>query len=136
MARGDGTTTISGKLSNPLGPDSNAWKRVLNTLDEVILLNVPLSLCRARCLQRRVKSTPINLLDTVIEATDQHYSRNDAVTYKDIIECDILRATIIVDVPSLSEINDTMNPRDAIKVLSHIQTSSFFAGAFLRFMND
>ena len=136
MARGDGTTTISGKTCNPLGPDSNAWKRVYNTLDEVILLNVPLSLCRARCLQRRVKSTPINLLDTVIEATDQHYCRNDAVTYRDIIECDVIRATIIVDVPSFSEINDTMNPKDAIEVLSHIKTSSFFAGASLRFMND
>jgi hypothetical protein len=52
---GSGAAAPSLAASGAAAPDLASWARVLATLDEVVLLDVPLALCRARCLLRRLR---------------------------------------------------------------------------------
>jgi len=137
VARGDGTTP-SGEI-NPLGPDPQSWMKVLSLLDEVFLLNIPMALCRARCLKRRLVGSIEAELDSKLEATAKHYEKNDAQTWREIIVGDISRASIVIEVP-LSEEMVTSNkdalqlpPADAINALLRVESStSFFNRATLK----
>lgn len=106
----------------PLGPDVTAWTKVLSTLHATILLRVPLALCRARCLARRVRSvlggvemppdTSVLSLDVCerLEMTVDHYRRADAPTWAAIREDARTRATLILRLPLPLELkNEVLN---------------------------
>jgi len=150
VARGDGKTplnlstprinpvNVSTPRINPVGgPDSESWIRILSLLDDIVLLHVPMTLCRARCLKRRLASS-INDIerDKKLEATAQHYATNDAETYNDIILGDITRASFIIEVPlpdSFLLFKDMdplqISPACAIDALLKADESSLFQGA-------
>lgn len=110
VARGDGRA-VPGPLASALppdervvGPDPTAWARVLAALDEIVLLAVPLALCRARCLQRRLRAVraegaAAEAQAAKLAATASHYERNDAPTWRAVVEGDAHRASLIVRVP-------------------------------------
>lgn len=137
VARGDGKTP-SGDF-NPLGPDPQSWMKVLSLLDEVFLLKVPMALCRARCLKRRLVGLIESELDSKLEATAKHYEKNDAKTWREIIEGDISRASIVIEVPLSEEMVASdkddlqLSPADAINALLRVESStSFFKRATLK----
>jgi pantothenate kinase len=123
VSRGDGD---GWKL--PLGPDPTAWARVRGMLEEVIHISAPLSLCRARCLSRRVRAVQLSaeeelgelvhdflntdaipdclraLIEPKLDAVVDHYARADAPSWYDIA-ADAVRATVRIKLalaPSLA----------------------------------
>lgn len=150
VARGDGKTplnlstprinpvNVSTPRINPVGgPDSESWIRILSLLDDIVLLNVPMTLCRARCLKRRLASSTNEIeRDMKLEATARHYATNDAETYNDIILGDITRVSFIIEVPLpdsflLCKDMDPLqiSPASAIDALLKADQSSLFQGA-------
>jgi len=149
VARGDGRRAGARADEPPpgeavVGPDAAAWARVHRVLDETVLLAVPMQLCRARCLMRRVGNSaeaaealaagggPLDLdalpaaLRDKLEKTADHYRRNDAPTWTAIVEGDAHRAGIHVVVPLPPELEAAqaaagggdIAPIEAVKALA------------------
>jgi len=119
VARGDGRGVVAEESGPPgppgppgapapessvVGPDAAAWPRVLAAQRATVLLAAPLLLCRARCLQRRLRAALARGEDAAaraakLRATDQHYARNDAPTWRAVTVGDRRRATLVVELP-------------------------------------
>ena len=110
VARGDGReqgaadAAGAAVVESLVGPDPLAWARVLATQRETVLLAAPLLLCRARCLQRRMRASLGRGEDAAaraakLHATADHYARNDAPTWHAISRGDAQRASLVVELP-------------------------------------
>lgn len=152
IARGDGATSASSNQGGddsdlddlgdagaptppspflPLGPDATAWPRVLSSLHAVVVLRVPLALCRARCLARRMRSQ-LAREEPVVTATDHlsaevcarldknvaHYAHADAPTWAAVRVDARTRSTLVLRVPLPAELQISVVAAggDALKV--------------------
>ena len=106
VARGNGADTAGGASAAPelVGPDPGAWQRVLAAQRATLLIAAPLLLCRARCLQRRLRASLARGEDAAaraakLAATADHYARNDAPTWAAVTLGDRHRASLVLELP-------------------------------------
>lgn len=106
------------------------WPKVRGTLHEVIGLNAPLPLCRARCITRRLRSILYathqgglpsdlgSLGEEVLEklnAAVEHYKRADYPTFKEI-RGDLKFATVVVTLPLPKEMGGSGGDEGVLRV--------------------